>query len=85
MSRPNILSPVTIVTAFLEATTYGPFFSALNGLEQGPSHGLAHRGLAQQVEVLPRCIFVHDNLFTSLSLLHEMKKQGIGCIGMNCQ
>jgi len=42
------------------------------GLGQGPSVVL---GLAEQAEVPPGCTFVHDNLFTSLSLIDEMTKQ----------
>uniref|UniRef100_A0A3B4ZSX5 PiggyBac transposable element-derived protein domain-containing protein n=1 Tax=Stegastes partitus TaxID=144197 RepID=A0A3B4ZSX5_9TELE len=38
-------------------------------------------GLAEQAEVPPGCTFVHDNLFTSLSLIDEMTKQGYGSFG----
>uniref|UniRef100_A0A3B4VB30 PiggyBac transposable element-derived protein domain-containing protein n=1 Tax=Seriola dumerili TaxID=41447 RepID=A0A3B4VB30_SERDU len=48
------------------------------GLGQGPSVVL---GLAEQAEVPPGCTFVHDNLFTSLSLIDEMTKQGYGSLG----
>jgi len=66
-----------------------PIFSALNECSAhtcpwnwprtGPncSQCLAHTGLAEQAEVPPACNFVHDNLFTSLSLLHEMTKRDI--------
>lgn len=48
------------------------------GLGQGPSVVL---GLAEQAEVPQGCKFVHDNLFTSLSLLDEMTKRGYGSYG----
>lgn len=48
------------------------------GLGQRPSVVL---GLAEQAEVSQGCKFVHDNLFTSLSLLDEMTKRGYGSYG----
>ncbi|XDV25950.1 hypothetical protein PO909_029774 [Leuciscus waleckii] len=46
------------------------------GLGQVPSLVLV---LAEQAEVPPGCNFVHDNLFTSLSLINEMTKREYWC------
>lgn len=46
----------------------------------GHTH-LPETGLGQQEEVHPGCTFVHDNLFTSLSLIDEVTKQGYGSLG----
>uniref|UniRef100_A0A672T0W2 PiggyBac transposable element-derived protein domain-containing protein n=1 Tax=Sinocyclocheilus grahami TaxID=75366 RepID=A0A672T0W2_SINGR len=48
------------------------------GLGQGPSVVL---GLAEKAGVPGGCNFMHDNLFTTLSLIDEMTKRGYGCIG----
>lgn len=48
------------------------------GLGHGPSVVL---GLAEQAGVPGGCNFTHDNLFTTLSLIDEITKQGYGCTG----
>uniref|UniRef100_A0A672LY68 PiggyBac transposable element-derived protein domain-containing protein n=1 Tax=Sinocyclocheilus grahami TaxID=75366 RepID=A0A672LY68_SINGR len=48
------------------------------GLGQGPSIVL---GLAEKAGVPGGCNFMHDNLFTTLSLIDEMTKRGYGCTG----
>ncbi|TWW69316.1 Chimeric ERCC6-PGBD3 protein [Takifugu flavidus] len=48
------------------------------GLGQGPSVII---GLAEQAQVPQGCKFVHDNLFTTLSLMDEMTKRGYGSSG----
>ena len=49
------------------------------GLGEGPSVVL---GLAEQAEVPPGCTFVHDNLFTLLSLIDEMTTRGYGSLAI---
>lgn len=38
-------------------------------------------GLGQQAEVHPGCTFIHENPFTSLSLIDKVTKQGYGSLG----
>ena len=52
-----------------------PYSGWHTGLGQGPSVVL---GLAEQAQVPQGCKFIHDNLFTTLSLLDEMTKRGYG-------
>uniref|UniRef100_A0A667X9S4 PiggyBac transposable element-derived protein domain-containing protein n=1 Tax=Myripristis murdjan TaxID=586833 RepID=A0A667X9S4_9TELE len=48
------------------------------GLGQGPSVII---GLAEKAQVPQGCKFIHDNLFTTLSLMDEMTKRGYGSSG----